>query len=292
MWSLINKSGSVRTIPDKVLAGTVYRNKTTGSEYQFIQRTTVPMHHFQASLPRLPIPKLENTCERYLASLKPLLDDESFQKSSAIVKNFQETVGPQLQSLLQAKDKTQKHTSYISEPWFNMYLSDRQPLPLNYNPLVILTPHDNTAMNNQRLQATNFVVSSLRFMRSLRAKLLGPEVFHLNPKESDTEKYRKIMRMTPQAIATYVSYLFKAYPLDMSQYEGLFGATRIPEKGKDRIFRTEDSRHILVIKQGHIYSVDVLDKDGEQELDSSLINSPLNNLLSLLFFQEISRNRL
>lgn len=242
------------------------RTKTTSSQndYQFMQRTTVPMLHFQPSLPRLPIPKLENTCDRYLASLKPLLDDDSFQKSSALVKDFQQSVGPQLQSLLQAKDKAEKHTSYISAPWFDMYLSDRQPLPINYNPLLIMTPHDKAAMNNQRLQATNFVVSSLRFMRSLRAQLLGPEVFHLNPKESDTEKYRRIMRMTPSAISTYVSYLFKAYPLDMSQYEGLFGGTRIPEKGKDRISRNVDSRHIVVFKQGHIYAVDVLDTDGEE----------------------------
>lgn len=261
MLSVVNKSVSApRSLPRTLNR----RHKTTlQNDYQFMQRTTVPMLHFQPSLPRLPIPKLENTCDRYLASLKPLLDAESFDKSSTIVKDFQQNVGPQLQSLLQAKDKSQKHTSYISQPWFDMYLSDRQPLPINYNPLLILTPHDKPAMNNQRIQATNFVVSSLRFMRSLRAKLLGPEVFHLNPKESDTEKYRRIMRMTPSAISTYVSYLFKAYPLDMSQYEGLFGGTRIPEQGKDRIYRNNESKHIIVLKQGHIYAVDVLDNDGK-----------------------------
>lgn len=238
------------------------------------------MLHFQPSLPRLPIPKLENTCERYLASLKPLLDTANYDKTAAIVKNFQESEGPELQALLQARDKSQKHTSYISEPWFHMYLSDRQPLPINYNPLLIMTPHDNIAfnMNIQRLQATNFVVSSLRFMRSLRAQQLGPEVFHLNPKASDTDKYRKVMRMTPSVISTYVSYLYKAYPLDMSQYEGLFGATRIPEKGKDRIYRNTTSRHILVIKRGHLYSVDVLDKDGNIETPD-VINSRLTAVL-------------
>ena len=263
MLTVIKKSSP--TTGHRLLGGqaVLKRNKTSSSQdYQFLQRTTVPMLHFQPSLPRLPIPKLENTCDRYLASLKPLLDDDSYAKSEKLVKDFQGTVGPQLQSLLQAKDKAQKHTSYICEPWFDMYLSDRQPLPINYNPLLIMTPHDNPALNNPRIQATNFVISSLRFMRSLRAQTLEPEVFHLNPKESNTEKYRNIMRMTPSAISTYVSYLFKAYPLDMSQYGGLFGATRIPEKGKDRIYRNNDSRHIVVIKQGHIYAVDVLDRDG------------------------------
>lgn len=279
MLSLIHKSSGSRVVCEKGLQTTLRRSKTTlQNDYQFLQRTSIPMLHFQPSLPRLPIPKLENTCDRYLASLKPLLSPEDYDKSSAIVKSFQETVGPELQSLLQAQDKSQKHTSYISEPWFHMYLSDRQPLPINYNPLLIMTPHDNPAMNNQRLQATNFIISSLRFMRSLRAQELGPEVFHLNPKESDTEKYRKIMRLTPSAISTYVSYIFKAYPLDMSQYEGLFGATRIPEKNKDRIYRNTSSKHILVIKQGHLYTVDVLDKDGNIE-EPSVINSRLSAVL-------------
>lgn len=263
MLSLAKRSGVGSSSRGAVVL--TRRCKTSSSsEYQFIQRTTVPMMHFQPSLPRLPIPKLENTCERYLASLKPLLDNDSFAKSAGIVKNFETTIGPELQQLLIAQDKSQKHTSYISAPWFEMYLSDRQPLPINYNPLLIMTPHQSPAMNNQQLQATNFVISSLRFMRSLRAQMLGPEVFHMNPKESDTEKYRKIIRVTPSVISTYVSYLFKAYPLDMSQYEGLFGATRIPEKGKDRIHRNRESRHVLVIKEGHLYAVDVLDRDGEK----------------------------
>lgn len=262
MLSLISKSGSSRILSERGLPKSLSRSKATQTDYQFLQKTTVPMLHFQPSLPRLPIPKLENTCERYLASLKPLLDDQSYAKSLEIVQDFQKSVGPELQSLLQAQDSSNKHTSYISAPWFDMYLSDRQPLPINYNPLLIITPNDNAALNHQRLQATNFVVSSLRFMRSLRALQLAPEVFHLNPKESDTEKYRQLMRFTPSVISTYASYLFKAYPLDMSQYEGLFGATRIPEMGKDRIYRSTDSRHILVIKKGHLYAVDVLDRNG------------------------------
>lgn len=280
MLSLINRKVPSRVVSNPSVQQIVLSRSKTSSQngdYQFLQRTTVPMLHFQPSLPRLPIPKLENTCERYLASLKPLLEAGEYEKSAAIVAKFQQTIGPELQTLLQAQDKSQKHTSYISRPWFDMYLSDRQPLPINYNPLLITTPHDNPALNDQRLQATNFVISSLRFMRSLRAQLLEPEVFHLNPKESDTEKYRRLMRLTPSAISTYVSYMFKAYPLDMSQYEGLFGATRIPEVGKDRIYRNPNSRHILVIKGGFLYSVDVLDKDGEQSSPPVDSSSPSQN---------------
>lgn len=231
-------------------------------DYQFMQRTTVPMLHFQPSLPRLPIPELQKTADRYLASLQPLLQPEHHAKVVDCMKNFVAVEGEKLQGLLKAKDKAEKHTSYISGPWFEMYLKDRQPLPINYNPLLVMKPHENAALNNQRVQTINYVISSLRFMRSLRSQMLEPEVFHLNPKKSDTEQYRKLIKMTPSMVSTYVSYLFKAYPLDMSQFPGLFGATRIPETDKDRIYRSTTSRHILVVRNGYLYAVNVIDTDG------------------------------
>lgn len=48
-----------------------------------------------------------------------------------------------------------------------------------------------------------------------------------------------------------------------SQYQGLFGATRIPRKGQDEIKRTEKSSHICVMRNGHFYAVNVLDNDGK-----------------------------
>ncbi|CAK9831213.1 Carnitine O-palmitoyltransferase 2, mitochondrial [Anthophora retusa] len=33
-------------------------------EYQYLERSKTPTMHFQQSLPRLPIPKLEDTCRR------------------------------------------------------------------------------------------------------------------------------------------------------------------------------------------------------------------------------------
>lgn len=263
MFSVKNNSKSVIQWNKQIICARRWKTTLQGDGYQFMQRTTVPMLHFQPSLPRLPIPKLENTKDRYLASLKPLLVPEAFDKSVDNVNRFLASSGPQLQKLLQEKDKSQKETSYICEPWFNMYLTDRQPLPINYNPLLVMKPHANSAMNTQRLQTANFVISSLRFMRSLRALMLEPEVFHLNPTKSDTDQFRKIIKMTPNMISTYVAYMFKAYPLDMSQYQGLFGATRIPVTDKDRIYRTDKSRHILVVRDNHMYAINVLDNEGE-----------------------------
>ncbi len=44
--------------------------------------------HFQPSLPRLPIPALPDTCQRYLAAQRPILSDSEYANTEAIVTDF------------------------------------------------------------------------------------------------------------------------------------------------------------------------------------------------------------
>uniref|UniRef100_A0A182MZ77 Choline/carnitine acyltransferase domain-containing protein n=1 Tax=Anopheles dirus TaxID=7168 RepID=A0A182MZ77_9DIPT len=266
----VPKTQWAASVANAVRSKSTTARSTSGDEYQFLQRSKIPMLHFQPSLPRLPIPELDKTCARYLAAQQPLLAPEAFQRTTEAVKQFSETDGPKLQTLLKEFDGKNKHTSYISEPWFDMYLRDRVPLPLNYNPLLMMNPDPRPEYNDQLLRTTNLVVSSLRFMRSLRAKTLEPEVFHMNPAKSDTNMFRTVTSLMPSLISTYVAYTFKAFPLDMSQYQGLFGGTRIPELGKDRIYRNESARHVLVLRKGNMYAVDVLDAAGDIEQPATL----------------------
>lgn len=248
------------------------RNNSTlsGDAYQYLQKSSLPMMHFQKSLPRLPIPALENTCQRYLAALQPLLSTESFLYTQKLVEDFQNGKGKELQQLLISHDKANKETSYIAEPWFDMYLRDRQPLPVSYNPLLIMKHDERKEYNDPIVRASNLVISSLRFRRSLREECLAPEVFHLNPAKSDTETFRKVVKLVPNSVATYAAYFFKAFPLDMSQYQGLFEATRIPVNSMDEIQRYRNSKHLAVLINGHIFTVDVLDKDGNIEAPANI----------------------
>ena len=163
--------------------------------------------HFQPSLPRLPIPKLEDTCRRYLNAQKPLLNSEQFKTTQAIVDEFVKGDGLKLHSELVRFDAANKHTSYISEPWFDMYLRDRKPLPINYNPFLVFSPEDKQQYNGQLIKATNLILSSMRFFKSLRANILEPEVFHLNPKKSDTKLFRTFTGMLPSSLSWYGAYL-------------------------------------------------------------------------------------
>jgi carnitine O-palmitoyltransferase 2 len=46
-------------------------------------------------------------------------------------------------------------------------------------------------------------------MKSLKAGVLGPEVFHLNPKKSDTDMFYTVTGLLPSFVSWYGAYLFK-----------------------------------------------------------------------------------
>lgn len=233
------------------------------ADYQFIQKSKIPTMHFQKSLPRLPIPTLELTCQRYLAAQKPLLIEEAYRKTQSNVEQFMNTSSKQLQEMLKNYDRVNKHTSYISEFWFDSYLKDRKPIPINYNPMLVVHKDERPAYNDQLIRTANLIVSSLRFYKSLQAGILEPEVFHLNPKKSDTERFRNICSKLPMAVSWYGAYLFNAYPLDMSQYPNLFNTSRIPEIDKDRLSHNPNGKHITVQHKGHFYAFRVIMENND-----------------------------
>lgn len=48
-----------------------------------------------------------------------------------------------------------------------------------------------------------------RFFKSLKDNLLEPEVFHINPKKSDTRFFRKFTSLFPASVSWYGAYLLK-----------------------------------------------------------------------------------
>eukprot|EP00064_Thunnus_orientalis_P003603 superscaffoldBa00000302_g3613 len=255
-----------------------YSSKTDSSS-EYLHRSVVPSMHYQKSLPRLPVPKLEDTIRRYLAAQRPLLDDEQFRTTEKLAEDFQNGVGKQLHEELVAQDKNNKHTSYISAPWFDMYLSARDSVVLNFNPFMSFNPDPKTKYNDQLVRATNMVCSAVRFMKTLRAGVLEPEVFHLNPAKSDTDGFKNLIRWVPSSLSWYGAYMVNAYPLDMSQYFRLFNSTRIPKRGRDELFTDEKGRHLLVMRKGNMYVFDIVDRDGNL-VKPAEIQSHLKHILS------------
>nr|XP_028589279.1 carnitine O-palmitoyltransferase 2, mitochondrial isoform X1 [Podarcis muralis] len=254
--------GASAALLPPALAGPRRNYSQDGSVSQYLHRSLVPTMHYQKSLPRLPIPKLEDTIRRYLNAQKPLLDDAQFRKTEQLAVNFRDGIGRELHEQLVAQDKQNKHTSYISGPWFDMYLRARESVVLNFNPFMAFNPDPKAEYNDQLVRATNMTVSALRFLKTLRAGFLEPEVFHLNPSKSDTQAFKRFIRFVPSSLSWFGAYMVNAYPLDMSQYFRLFNSTRLPKLSKDELFTDESKRHLLVLRNGNFYVFDVLDRDG------------------------------
>ncbi|CAF0747826.1 unnamed protein product [Adineta steineri] len=233
-------------------------------DYNFFKRSILATDHFQNSLPRLPIPQLDKTCQRYLAALKPILnnDENAYKETQSILADFRTGDGKRLDAKLRQQNASNRHTSYISKPWFEMYLKSRLPLILNFNFFLVFT--DDQLQLKPAARITNYIISSVRFMNTLRSNFLDPEVYHLNPKKSNTDQFRKYLRYVPKRFAFYGAVIQKAFPLDMSQYNRLFNSTRIPRTDCDILQTNLDKiRHIIVIKRGHYYKVNVLDNNGD-----------------------------
>ncbi|XP_075873815.1 carnitine O-palmitoyltransferase 2, mitochondrial-like [Nelusetta ayraudi] len=245
---------------------------------EYLHRSVVPTMHFQRSLPRFPVPKLQDTMRRYLAVQKPQLDDNQFGITEKHAWDFLNGVGFKLQEEFIVQDKNNKHTSYNAELLSDKHLCQRYPL-FHLNSGIAVTPDPKIEYNNQLVKATNILCSTVRFVKTLRAGLLEPDVLHRNPAKSDTERFKRFIRWVPSSLSCYVANMVEAYPLDMSQYSRMFNSTRIPKRGRDELFTDDKGRHVLVMRKGNMYVFDVVDRDGNL-VKPAEIQSHLKYILS------------
>ncbi|KAH0826289.1 hypothetical protein J3R83DRAFT_5766 [Lanmaoa asiatica] len=177
----------------------------------------------QDALPKLPIPPLEHTCERYLTALRGLQDDEEHAATIRAVQGFLQGDGPALQERL--KQWAAGRARYES------YLSHSDPVVLALNPFFVLENDPTPDRGSQLPRAASLIISSLGFIHDLRAGLLDPDAV-------------------------------RERPLDMDQYTRLFGTARIPTQRGCKMVVNEAARHIVVLRRGQFYWFDVLDDEN------------------------------
>lgn len=184
----------------------------------------------QDKLPKLPIPDLESTTEKYLEALKPLQSSREHGDTKQAVEEFLRMEGPELQEKL--KSYAQSKTSYIEQFWYDSYLNFDNPVVLNLNPFFLLEDDPTPARNNQVTRAASLVVSSLEFVRAVRREELPPDTI-------------------------------KGTPLCMYQFSRLFGTARVPTEAGCQIEQDPDSKHMVVMCHGQLYWFDVLDDNSD-----------------------------
>uniref|UniRef100_J3S0G4 carnitine O-palmitoyltransferase n=1 Tax=Crotalus adamanteus TaxID=8729 RepID=J3S0G4_CROAD len=182
------------------------------------------LYSFQTSLPRLPVPAVKDTVNRYLESVRPLMNNEEFKRMEGLGKDFAVNLGPKLQWYL--KLKSWWATNYVSDWWEEyIYLRGRGPIMVNSNyfamDFLYFTP---TAV--QAARAGNAIHAILLYRRKL-----------------DRQQIQPILLMG------------STVPLCSAQWERMFNTSRIPGSETDTIQHLKDSKHIAVYHKGRYYKV-------------------------------------
>lgn len=202
---------------------------------------------YQDQLPKLPIPDLVETCQRYLAVLKPLQTEHEHLGTVQLVEEFLKGSGPTLDK--QLRDYLKTRDSYIEQFWFDSYLNYDSPVVLNLNPFILLEDDPTPLQSNQVIRLASLTLSSLKFVRLLRKHELPPDK------------------------------LKNGKPLDMDQYPKLFGSARIPSTTGCQLQTDLQSRHIVIISKSQFYWFEVLDQNNDLILTENDLRLNFKNIL-------------
>ncbi|XP_053213840.1 carnitine O-palmitoyltransferase 1, liver isoform-like [Panonychus citri] len=184
------------------------------------------LYSYQGALPRLPLPSVGETIDRYLRSIQALCDDdEDYQRKTKLAYEFRDGIARKLQKYLIFKSWWA--SNYVSDWWEEyVYLRSRSPLMINSNFYGIDTLFE-TPTSSQTSRAANLVYSCLIFRRLI-----------------DRQELKPIM-------------LQGLVPLCSWQYERLFNTTRLPGIETDKLVHYSDSQHIVVLSKGKYYKVNI-----------------------------------
>lgn len=208
------------------------------------------------NLPNLPLPKLDETLNRYFKSLLPFGNEIELTNSKNLIEEFKNGIGRKLHKLLEEKASIDRN--WIERYWEEIaYCSTRTPFaptqamfhPLMLQAVDVIENEDNRLKNFSRI-----VHYFGQFYELLRDEKLRPST---NPDGS---------------------LIFSS-----DQYRRLFNTSRIPGEIRDRVvsfFRTKNENEIcpsnvIIFGNGKIFSFDIF-RDGKlispQEIFYALSN--------------------
>ena len=154
-------------MPTSTTNATLKMVKATKHVPVFGRKYTMFQH--EMSLPRLPVPPLQQTMEKYLLSVKPLLTDEEFACTKTAVEEFRKPSG--VGELLQEKlvSRSNKMENWLAQWWDDVaYLGYENPVVVHSSPGIAF-PRQNFASK----------LDQLRYNNSSNEILTKPNVTHL-----------------------------------------------------------------------------------------------------------------
>jgi carnitine O-acetyltransferase len=190
---------------------------------------------YEDSLPRVPLPTLEDSCERFLAWCAPLLTAGELAETEAAVAAYllPDSPGRRLHATLAEFDATEGVHSWLDTFWPARYLGRRDRIALNANFFFLFKESGQSQVD----RAAALIAGAVDYKRRLDEELIPP-------------------------------VLQRGQPLSMEQNKYLFSTTRIPGDPQDTV-RTpypeggpSTARHIVVFCRNNLFKMDVQTADG------------------------------
>ncbi|XP_043487685.1 carnitine O-acetyltransferase-like isoform X2 [Polistes fuscatus] len=218
----------------------------TISKMSRAQITTLKLN--KQELPKQPVPDLKLTAERYLKSVKPLLNENEYCNTKRIVEEFisENGCGSSLhKKLLKRYDSTD---NWMSTWWLNTaYLGYRAPVIVNSSPGTVGPP--------------------LKFNRKEDLYITAA---HLIKAICDYNDMVKSGKMKQEMI--------RNEPLDMQQYGMILGTHRRPAPKCDQLIHTDDTKHIIIMSNNNFFKLDVI--KNSSTLNENEIGGAIKDIVS------------
>lgn len=181
-------------------------------------------------LPSLPVPALNDTLDKFLRSVIPLLSEDELKKTTQLAKEFGKPggVGEKLQNLLVERSK--KTVNWLEEWWLNnAYLGYRLPVTVHSSPGLVF-PLQKFANEDERLEyAARLIITAMKYKHVI------------DNNEIPTEMMGKD-------------------PLDMGQYKKFFGTCRVPKPNVDGLNFNSTSNHIMILYNNNFFKLKAVDE--------------------------------
>ncbi|XP_008322673.1 carnitine O-acetyltransferase isoform X2 [Cynoglossus semilaevis] len=189
----------------------------------------------QQGLPCLPVPPLQQTCERYITALEPIVEVDELKHTKELVQEFQKSggVGEKLQKGLEERAKSTEN--WLSEWWVQLaYLEYRLPVVVHSSPGLVLPRMNFRDKQGQIRFAAKLIAGVLDFKTMIDNETLPVE--YLGGKA-----------------------------LCMNQYYEVLSSCRVPGLKRDMVVNhaksTPPPKHIIVVHNFQFFALDVYNAD-------------------------------
>ena len=201
------------------------------------------MFHSEDTLPKMPVPPLELTMFKYLDAIRPMVDDDSYDKTVQAVSEFlSDDQSEELHQRLMSFAKEPKVSNWVIDLVGEIdYLVSRRPVTVNVSYYFIHKYDSRTQTGPSRAAA--LTQAALYFRKAVLENQL----------ESDYAR---------------------GQPLSMYYYPRLFNSSRVPGMRIDRAMRYDPTthNHIAVIRKNKFYEFEAFHPDGRMLTSKELEN--------------------